>query len=152
VNSKDFKIHQFFSLHRPLLLISNPPSIFTTHPADVPLSLTSIHNNKDGAKNVEEEDKLPPSPFTSLNLDGTYGGAVMGIDGDAEAARRLHHLMTMSRVGAAVDWEETLKTLGIDVSKDVERVKLQEQWNREWDEVMMDSVKRKRKRKMKKHK
>lgn len=75
-----------------------------------------------------------------------------GIDGDAEAARQLHHSMTMSRVGAAIEWEETLKALGIDVSKDVERVHLQEQWDREWKEVMMDSVKRKRKRKMKKHK
>ncbi|KAF5357763.1 hypothetical protein D9756_001322 [Leucocoprinus leucothites] len=148
VNSKDFKIHQFFSLHRPLLLISNPPSIFESPPADTPLfrSLTSLSSE------VKNEDRLPPSPFTSLNLDGTYGGAVSGVDGDAEAARQLHHTMTMSRIGATVGWEETLKALGIDVSKDAERVMLQEQWDKEWEEVMMDSTKRKKKKKMKKHK
>ncbi|KAJ3573784.1 hypothetical protein NP233_g2206 [Leucocoprinus birnbaumii] len=146
VNSKDFKIHQFFSLHRPLLLISNPPSIFQSPPADTPL----FRSSNAEAKNVE--DQLPPSPFTNLNLDGTYAGAAAGVDGDAETARQLHHSMTMTRVGATVDWEDTLRALGIDVSKDVERVRLQEQWDREWEEVMMDSTKRKKKKKMKKHK
>lgn len=96
-------------------------------------------------------DKLPPSPFTTLNLDGSFA-PVAGVDGDTEAARQLHHTMTMNRVGAVVSWEETLRTLGLDVSKDAERVQLQEQWDREWEEVMLDSVKRKRRKKMKKHK
>ncbi|KAF9440327.1 hypothetical protein P691DRAFT_688038 [Macrolepiota fuliginosa MF-IS2] len=148
VNSKDFKIHQFFSLHRPLLLISNPSSIFTSPPTGAPLFRSPVVSSAaDGST-----DRLPPSPFTNLNLDGTFAGAAVGVDGDAEAARQLHHAMTMSRVGSVVSWEDTLRTLGLDVSKDAERVQLQEQWDKEWEEVMMDSVKRKRRKKMKKHK
>ncbi|KXN91483.1 hypothetical protein AN958_00745 [Leucoagaricus sp. SymC.cos] len=150
VNSKDFKIHQFFSLYRPLLLISNPPSIFTPASPDAPLF--RFLENAPTTASAAAEDELPLSPFTSLNLDGTFGGSTLPADGDAEAARQLHYAMTMNTVGATVDWEETLKTLGINLSNDQERVKLQEQWDREWEEVMMDSVKRKRRKKMKKHK
>jgi len=104
------------------------------------------------AASASDVDQLPPSPFTSLNLDGSYATPYGTVDGDAVAARQLHHAMTMHRVGGIVSWEETLKTLGLDVSQDAERVQLREQWEREWEEVRMDSVKRKRKKKMKKHK
>lgn len=107
---------------------------------------------KGNAANSGDVDQLPPSPFTSLNLDGSYNTPYGTIDGDAEAARQLHHAMTMHRVGGVVSWDETLKTLGLDVSQDADRIQLREQWEREWEEVMMDSVKRKRKKKMKKHK
>lgn len=157
VNPKDFKIHQFFSLHRPLLLISNPPSILTSAPTDAPLLRSSLLDSitQKSDNNAADADKLPPSPFTSLNLDGTYGNSTTlgaSVDEDAEAARQLHHAMTMNRVGSVASWEETLRVLGLDVSKDAERVQLREQWDKEWEEVMMDSVKRKRKKKMKKHK
>jgi len=147
VNSKDFKMHQFFSLHRPLLLLSNPASLFVSAPVDVPLFHSSSLSSEAG-------DKLPVAPFTSVNLDGTFPSAHAGagVDGDAEAARQLHHAMTMSKVGAVASWEEALKRIGLDVSKEAERVGLREQWDREWEEVMLDSVKRKRKKKMKKHK
>lgn len=93
--------------------------------------------------------------LTGGNLDGTYGDPAIVVDGDAEAARQLHHAITVTRAGATVDWEETLKVLGIDVSQEPESVSLQEQckqWDREWTEMLMDSTKRKRRKKMKKHK
>ncbi len=132
------------------MLLSNPQSIFASAPADAPLFPPSVEKSDVG--NAGDVDKLPPSPFTSLNLDGSYATPYGTMDGDAEAARQLHHAMTMHRLGAVVSWEQTLKTLGLDVSQDTERIQLREQWEREWEDVMMDSVKRKRKKKMKKHK
>jgi len=148
VSSRDFKIHQFFSLHRPLLLISHPLSIFESPPADTLLfrSLASLSDR------VNTPDTVKLFQLTDGNLDGTYGGPAMVVDGDAEAMRQLHHTITVARAGATVDWEETLKVLGIDVSQEPERVGLREQCDREWKEVMMDSTKRKRRKKMKKHK
>lgn len=149
VNTKDFKIHQFFSLHRPLLLISNPPSMFTPPPASAPLlrssSLDSLTSKTIGG------DVLSPSPSGVLNLDGTYGYNV-NVDEDVETARQLHYVITKNRVGAVAEWETVLKKMGLDMSQDAERVQLREQMDKEWEEVLMDSVKRKRKKKMKKHK
>jgi hypothetical protein len=72
-------------------------------------------------------------------------------EADAEAARQLSRAMTMSHAGGTVAWEETLRKLGLDVEKQGDRVGLQERMDREY-EVVMDSVKRKRRKKMKKHK
>lgn len=74
------------------------------------------------------------------------------VDTDAEAARQLTRALTMTKAGATVSWEETLKRLGLDVSKEAERVNLQEQFEKDWEDVMLDSTKRKRRKKMKKHK
>lgn len=90
--------------------------------------------------------------LTDGNLNGMYGDSAIVTDEDAEAMRQLHHAITVTRAGATVDWEKTLKMLGIDVSQESERVSPQEQRDREWEEVMMDSTKRKRRKKMKKHK
>jgi hypothetical protein len=149
VNAKDFKIHQFFSLHRPLLLISNPQTVFTPPSNSTPLFRSSILDSV-GAEKIDG-DRLPPAPSGVLNLDGTYGYNA-NVDEDAETARQLHYAMTMHRVASVATWEETLKNMGLDVSQDAERVQLREQMDKEWEEVMMDSVKRKRKKKMKKHK
>lgn len=144
MNPKDFKLHQFFSLHRPLLLISNPPSIF--EPAPPSSSTFGLPSS--------EADSSPQA--NSLLLNGQAAspddGLDITIDADAEAARQLTRALTMSRAGPAVSWEATLQRLGLDVGLDADRVNLQEQMDREWDEVMMDSTKRKRKKKMKKHK
>jgi hypothetical protein len=74
------------------------------------------------------------------------------VDADAAAARQLTRALTINHAGATVAWENTLRRLGLDVNKDAERVNLQQQWNKEWQEVMLDSTKRKRRKKMKKHK
>lgn len=134
ITPKDFTTHQFFSLHRPLLLISDPTSIFRPVPPNHsifdPLQLPTAQQNPFGSDPASE-----PS-----------------IDADAEAARQLTRALTMNKAGATVSWEETLKYLGLDVAKDADRVNLQQQFDKDWQEVMMDSTKRKRRRKMKKHK
>jgi len=73
-------------------------------------------------------------------------------DADAEAARHLTRALTMTKAAATVSWEGTLKKLGVDVSKEAERVNLQQQFDKDWEDVMLDSTKRKRRKKMKKHK
>ncbi|CAE7089792.1 unnamed protein product [Rhizoctonia solani] len=94
-------LHSFFSLDRPMLLLSQPTSrLFTTDPP----------------KRQSEEAE----------------------DADADAARSLSHALVMSRVEGAAVWADTLARLGVPadpVPSDVE----------------MDSVKRKRRKKITKH-
>ena len=134
ITPKDFTTHQFFSLHRPLLLISHPSSIFRPVPPNHsildPLQLPTAQQNPFGFDPASE-----PS-----------------VDADAEAARQLTRALTMNKAGATVSWEETLKHLGLDVTQEADRVNLQQQFDKDWREVMMDSTKRKRRKKMKKHK
>lgn len=133
ITPKDFKTHQFFSLHRPLLLISQPTSIFRPIPP-----------------NHSIFDSLQPStPQSPPVFDPALEPS---IDADAEAARQLTRALTMNKAGATVSWETTLKHLGLDVAQDADRVNLQQQFDKEWQDVMMDSTKRKRRKKMKKHK
>ncbi|KAF9265551.1 hypothetical protein L218DRAFT_860097 [Marasmius fiardii PR-910] len=139
IGDKDFKLHQFFSLHRPLLLLSNPPSIFAE-----PLPGTSIFSQS-----------APPSQETS---NSTSTLAPEGIppeasyEADAETARNLTRTMTMTRLGSTVDWEATLQRLGLELHTESERASLRETLEKEYRDVVMDSVKRKRRKKMKKHK
>ncbi|KAJ7510091.1 hypothetical protein B0H11DRAFT_1175735 [Mycena galericulata] len=136
---KDFQLHQFFSIHRPLLLLPNPPSIFHSPPPSVPL----FHSPQ---QNYEWHSLLPDDsvghPDDSANLPA---------DADAEAARQLTRALTMARAGASVSWESTLRRLGVDVDSDANNLRATE-WNQEWEDILADSVKRKRKKKMKKHK
>jgi len=85
-------------------------------------------------------------------LGATDSSGGFFVDADAEAARQLTRALTLNKAGATVSWEETLKTLGLDVSKEAERVNLQQQFEKDWEDVMLDSTKRKRRKKMKKHK
>lgn len=133
ITPKDFKTHQFFSLHRPLLLISQPTSLFRPVPPN--------HSILDALQ--------PPSSQNPFSFDSASEPSV---DADAEAARQLTRALTMNKAGATVSWENTLRHLGLDVAQDADRVNLQQQFDKEWQEVMMDSTKRKRRKKMKKHK
>ena len=135
VNAKDFKLHQFFSLHRPLLLLPTPSSILTPAPENVDLS----NLNNSAEVNSAHSWLLDEFPEASM-------------DADAAAARQLTRALTINHAGATVAWEDTLRRLGLNVDQDKARVHMQQQWDREWQEVMMDSTKRKRRRKMKKHK
>ena len=135
ITPKDFKTHQFFSLHRPLLLISDPSSIFRPVPPN--------HSILDA---LQLPTAAPQNPF------GFDPALEPSVDADAEAARQLTRALTMNKAGATVSWEDTLKYLGLDVAQEADRVNLQQQFDKEWKEVMMDSTKRKRRKKMKKHK
>jgi len=133
ITPKDFKTHQFFSLHRPLLLISQPTSIFRPIPP-----------NHSIFEAVQPSSAQNPFVFDPLSEPL--------VDADAEAARQLTRALTMNKAGATVSWEDTLKHLGLDLAQDADRVNLQQQFDKDWQDVMMDSTKRKRRKKMKKHK
>ncbi|KDN34600.1 hypothetical protein RSAG8_12299, partial [Rhizoctonia solani AG-8 WAC10335] len=96
-------LHSFFSLDRPMLLLSQPTSrLFTTEPP----------------KRTQADESAES-------------------DSDADAARNLSHALVMSRVQSAAVWADTLARLGVPA--DVE-------------DVSMDSVQRKRRKKITKHK
>ncbi|KAG6832054.1 hypothetical protein H0H92_005476 [Tricholoma furcatifolium] len=137
VTAKDFKLHQFFSLHRPLLLLSRPNSILESANASSFLP----------SEKVGSGDPFSTTPQWLLD---DFPEAT--VDADAVAARQLSRALTMTHAGAAVQWEDTLRRLGLDVSKDADRVALQEKMDLELQGIMMDSTKRKRRKKMKKHK
>ena len=130
INSQDLKLHEFFSLHRPLLTISQPPSLlFESHSSLFPVANPSPEAANFGSVEGESMEASP--------------------EADADAARQLARAMVVNRVGASIAWEDTLKRLGLDVTSGrAEEVSLAEA---EF-EMYMDSTKRKRRKKMKKHK
>ncbi|KAG6916610.1 hypothetical protein DXG01_006167 [Tephrocybe rancida] len=136
VNARDFKLHQFFSLHRPLLLLARPHSILESANAASFIPDEAIKSEPHSAVPQWLLDEFPEATP----------------DADAAAARQLSRALTMSHAGSAVAWEDTLRRLGLDVDKDADRVALQEKLDKEWQDVLMDSRRRKRKKKMKKHK
>lgn len=130
VNSHDLKLHQFLSLHRPLLTISQPTSsIFESSPSPFSFPPTV---NADTAKYGTIDDPPEASP-----------------ESDADAARLLARALVTSKVSAALAWEDTLRRLGLDETKGRAEEVVQAQ--AELD-MYMDSTKRKRRKKMKKHK
>ena len=130
INAQDLKLHQFFSLHRPLLTLSQPPSsLFESHSTPFPVTANPA---PEATKYGSLEESLEASP-----------------EADADAARQLARAMVVNRIGASLAWEETLKRLGLDVTTGrAEEVSMAEA---EF-EMYMDSTKRKRRKKMKKHK
>jgi hypothetical protein len=57
----------------------------------------------------------------------------------------------MNRARSVIEWEDTLRRLGLDVDNEPERKQTKELMAAEW-RIEMDSTKRKRRKKMKKHK
>lgn len=131
LNPQEFKVHQFFALHRPLLTISQPTSLifdsslpFTIPPPPV--------NHADSGNNSMLDDPPEASP-----------------DADADAARQLARAFVVNRIGASLSWEDTLKRLGLNQ----EDGRAAEVSTAEAEyEAYMDSTKRKRRKKMKNHK
>lgn len=136
IDAKNFKLHQFFSVHRPLLLLSDPTAILQSAPPDAPL-VPAPHG---------EKNSQPQWPRTVAS------DSMEAFDADIDTARQLNRALTMTHAGNVAAWEDTLRRLGLDVDQQPDRVGLQEQMDKEWQDVMMDSVKRKRRKKMKKHK
>ncbi|KAF9532166.1 hypothetical protein CPB83DRAFT_867528 [Crepidotus variabilis] len=156
MSAKDFKMHHFFSLHRPLLLINQPTSLFRSvpdnHPLFNPLPLSEAEIER---KIMQSQSGMAGPPHTTnypSSTGPTSSDTAAYIDADAEAARQLTRALTMSKAGSTVSWETTLHALGLDLNKEADRVGLQQQFEKEWQDVMLDSTKRKRRKKMKKHK
>ncbi|GJE90771.1 hypothetical protein PsYK624_069150 [Phanerochaete sordida] len=130
VNPHDLKLHQFFSLHRPLLTVGQPAtSIFDPLPS-------SFMFPQEGSAETASASPLDDPPEASP-------------ESDADAARQLARAMVVNRVSAALTWEQTLQKLGLDEGKG--RAEEVSAAQAEFD-AYMDSTKRKRRRKMKKHK
>lgn len=146
LSAKDLKLHQFFAIGRPLLLLSQPASILRPVPAGAPLFSTVAH--LDQQAQMHRQKNLEALGL-GLGLDAPVDPF---LDADAEAARQLTRALTMNKAAAALSWENTLRQLGLDVSKDADRVNLPQQFARDWEEILADSTKRKRRKKMKKHK
>ena len=130
MNPHDLKLHQFFSLHRPLLSIGYPgSSIFDTS---------------------SQPFAFPPETRAETAHSGTIDDPPEASpESDADAARQLARALVVNKVGSAMQWEEALRKLGLDeTTRRAEEVSLAEA---EFD-MYMDSTKRKRRRKMKKHK
>jgi hypothetical protein len=90
---------------------------------------------------------MPPRPAILGTLDDPTEATP---EADAEAARQLARALVINRVGAAITWEETLRKLGMDVDGDLTGPR--DSISKELEEVLLDSTRRKRRKKMKKHK
>ncbi|KAG6335206.1 hypothetical protein ID866_3877 [Astraeus odoratus] len=137
VTAKEFKLHQFFSLHRPLLLLSQPPStIFETVDPSVSLFPTSSSQlNPHSASLTTIDDPPESSP-----------------EADVDAARLLAHTLVVNRVGATMAWQDALSRLGLIKESTVSDLTLAKESAQEWVSIHADSTRRKKRKKMKKHK
>lgn len=138
VSSKEYKLHQFFSLHRPLLLLSQPTSaIFEAADPSAPLFTSSEDQvNNDSRPSFTTIDNFPES----------------SPDADADAARQLAHALVMNSVGGAITWQQTLSRLGLGVKFSENDMTLAKESAQEWVSIHADSARRKKRKKMKKHK
>lgn len=138
VSSKEYKLHQFFSLHRPLLLLDQPTStIFEATDPSTPLFTSS-------------EDQLISDSRSSLaTIDNPPESSS---DADADAARQLAHALVMNRVGGAIVWQRALSRLGLGAKYLENDMTLAKETAQEWVTIHADSTRRKKRKKMKKHK
>lgn len=120
----ELKLHHFFSLHRPYLLLDQSVSkLFESHPT----GKASLADNTQNALLGTIDDPPEASP-----------------EADADAARQLSRALVVNRVGNTVNWDQTLSRLGLHVEREAPAV--------ENVRIDLDSTKRKRRSKMKKHK
>ncbi|OJA18754.1 hypothetical protein AZE42_01639 [Rhizopogon vesiculosus] len=139
ISSQDYKLHQFFSLHRPLLLLSQPPSIiFESAPLDAPL--------------VQPPEELPKTLLPSGQFASFDDPPESSFETDADAARQLAHALVMNRVGGIMTWQNTLARLGLDGESTQSSAVNAKESAQEWFTIYADSTKRKKRKKMKKHK
>jgi hypothetical protein len=127
LNPIDLRLHQFFSLHRPLHLHQPSSSLFQ-RAETLALGPTPEPVPEATAKPLLLDDPPETTP-----------------EADADAARQLARALALQHIGAAASWDETLRRIGIDPTQGLEDPP--PSFN-----ILLDSVKRKRKSKMKKHK
>jgi hypothetical protein len=132
--AQDFKLHQLFSLDRPLLGLSQPgASVFENSPTPfAPSTWTRAGSEVEQPSATYMDEHADPSP-----------------EADAHTARQLSRAFVMNRVASTVDFNAAMMKLGLDMNEG--RVPVQEM-DMSNMEMHLDSVKRKRKQKMKKHK
>lgn len=137
VTAKEFKLHQFFSLHRPLLLLSQPSSTlfdFVDHSAP-PFSAPS--------------DPINTRHSSLLTIDDPPESSA---EADADAARQLAHALVVNRVGATMAWQHSVSRLGLSQEPFVGDLTSAKESAQKWVGIYADSTRRKKRKKMKKHK
>jgi len=127
LSAPDLRLHQFFSQHRPLVLSQPPTALFDTSPT---LALGPAPPRAPTGTGTASQATLEDPPETTP-------------EADADTARLLARTLAMNAVNSAVSWEATLRRLGLNPAEDAALGGLA---------VKLDSTKRKRRRKMKKHK
>jgi hypothetical protein len=134
-------LHKFFSLERPLLLLTHPQPtniIFSGSPSGAfeRLGQTTRHANTN-AENLAEHLKM---------ANGEFGMGIEDPDADADAARLLSRSLVMQNITSRMEWDTALSRLGFKSDTDMESLKAA------MASIQMDSVKRKRRKKITKHK
>ncbi|KAN0077212.1 hypothetical protein V8E55_011067 [Tylopilus felleus] len=138
LSSKEYKLHQIFSLHRPFLLLNQPTSaIFESADSSTPLfaSFEDQVNNESRPSFASIDSPPESSP-----------------DADADAARQLAHTLVMNCVGGAIAWQQTLSRIGLSDKYSENDMTLAKETAQEWVTIHADSTRRKKRKKMKKHK
>ncbi|KAG8746908.1 hypothetical protein FRC10_003079 [Ceratobasidium sp. 414] len=130
----------------------SPTPIPTLHPAPV-LATMHLHSffalDRPMLLLSQPTSRLFEAAFPAPRAQETDQDGVGETDADADAARALSHALVMSRVRGAVDWKAALEKLGVGANA----ADVQEEARVEGDlAVLMDSVKRKRRKKITKHK
>lgn len=120
-NLPTLHLHSFFALGRPLLLLSQPTN--------------ALFEPSQQASASQQQPAISPGHFSAFGLGEESGMTMEDPEADVNAARLLARSLVMQRVGSTMDWSEVMGKLGLE------------------DEMRigMDSVKRKRKKKMTKH-
>ncbi|KAI6166936.1 hypothetical protein EDD17DRAFT_1752272 [Pisolithus thermaeus] len=137
VTAKEFKLHQFFSLHRPLLLLSQPSSTLFDSASHSALSFSTPSD----PGNIRHS--------SLLTIDDPPESSA---EADADAARQLAHTLVVNRVGATMAWEHSVARLGLSQESFVGGLISARESAQKWVGIYADSTRRKKRKKMKKHK
>ena len=126
LSAPDLRLHQFFSQHRPLVLSQPAAALFDSSST---LALVPTPPQTPPFSTLEDPPETTP-------------------EADADTARLLARTLAMNAVSSNVSWDATLRRLGLNPSegREAENAVLQ------GFSVHLDSTRRKRRRKMKKHK
>ena len=127
LSAPDLRLHQFFAQHRPLVL-SQPAAVLF-----------------DASSTLVLGPMIPtPAPAAlPVTLDNPPETTP---EADADTARLLARSLAMNAVSSSVSWDATLRRLGLNPAEGRVDAAV------EGPAVDLDSTKRKRRRKMKKHK
>lgn len=154
-------LHQFFSQHRPLLLLDQPmanlfsplqssssASVFPTSPnATAALSDAQAQIEDEATARALAQLDFDTSAPQSLSHSGRH--VASSEDADADVARVLARALVVQRIESSQKWGSVMKQLGLKAEELKIPVALE---GTEDAVVSLDSVKRKRRKKMNKHK
>jgi len=143
-------LHEFFAQYRPLLLLDQPlPSLFTSSELS-----SNFPNAYSASTSASASEDSPQSILDDVAVARAIGIDLAGhehpseAEADADVARMLARSLVVQRIQANRDWGRVLSQLGLGK---VEHGMHDEQAVRD-AVINLDSVKRKRRKKMNKHK